>query len=91
MHSVLCNPSVCQKFQGCLRQGISATDYNLSKCCNLTPQQVLFMFMFRGSLLKVYISISSTMYGLFTKSILSTKIVTLNRPIANSSAQLLGL
>ena len=35
MHSVLCNPSVCQKFQGCLRQGISATDYNLFKCCNL--------------------------------------------------------
>ena len=51
----------------------------------------VFMFIFRGSLLKVYISISSTMYGLFTKSILSTKIVTLNRPIANSSAQLPGL
>ena len=27
--------------------------------------------LFRGSLLKVYISISSTMYGLFTKSIIN--------------------
>ena len=35
--------------------------------------------LFRGSLLKVYISISSTMYGLFTKSVINEDNINIER------------